>query len=695
MMRKSLFFAGVLSASALVQSTVVYGEFSMKGGVSFSVQDLAQVVPQGVDDIASRAEELCKTSEEGVASLLAIPAHERTFENTVAELDRVSGAYSYGVDRVSAAMMVHPAKDVRDAAMAARLSLSEKAIDLFMSRELYEAFQEYEADGMKREELTEEQRYYFQETMDSFVRQGFNLAPDKFERVKALGKEISELSTEFGKNIREDTSSIRVKKDELRGVAQGFLQELVVDEEGYVELKADYPTRSAIMGYCENSAVRKAYNEMFVNRAYPENVSVLEKMIAKRDVYAKELGFKSFAHYDLASKMAKDPDVVETALRSIIEQAKPYERERFETLTKDLPEGVVLTEEGKLHGYDAQFVSSKYTEKHFNLDHRKVAEYFPVDTTVKGLFAIYEKFLGLSFSEEHVEGLWHDSVRVLSVRRAGEEKVISYIMLDLYPREGKFSHACQCSLLPALVSPDGEEAVSVNLVIANFPLPTTDKPSLLRHEEVTTFFHEFGHAMHAVLGYSKLYDFAGTSVKWDFVETPSQMFEGWMEDRDIIKMVSSHYKTGEDLPDEMIDALEELRMFGASSWAMYQSTLSLLCLSYYGQGAEKDTTAILRTVFSTAIPHVDRGEADHFQAAYGHLAGYAASYYAYVWSKIFALDLFSEVKEHGLLDSAIGKKFVDEVLSRGGSKDPYVLMKNFLGREVSGDAFMKAMGLAK
>lgn len=693
MKKPYIIMAGAVAALGNLSASLPEGHAAMTNGALSCAQDVTIVLPQSKEEIAARVFLLKQEAQTALNEMLALVPKERTFANTVGAFDQLTGKFSYGLCRISAVSMVSQSKDLRDAATAARQELVAFSVDTFMSPEIYQAFKAYGEHSKALERLTDEQEYCFVESMQSFEREGFNLPTEQFEQVKALSKEISDLGAAYNTHIREDASSLCVAKDDLAGVDEAFLKTLQADEHGMVTLKADYPTRAALMPHCSNASVREHYSNMFNNRAYPENIAVLEKLIAKRDACAKVLGFESFAHSNLAGKMAKDPIAVEKVLRGLLEKAQPKMHEHFLKLTAQLPEGVSLTDEGKLRMCDSAFVNQQYSKKHFKLDPREVAEYFPIDSTIDGLFSIYQKFLGLTFAEEKVDGLWDETVRVLAIRRKGSDKVMGYIALDLYPREGKYSHACNYTMLPAIRSANGEESVSFSLVIANFPAPSDGKPSLLKHGDVTTFFHEFGHAMHSALGYSEFYDFSGTSVKRDFVETPSQMFEEWMWDRDMLKMISSHYETGEALPDAMIDAMLEKAKFGAAGWAQGQSAFALLALLYFKDGAEKDTAHIMHDLFARVYRDSEMSSDDHFQASFGHLVGYGAGYYGYVWSKIFALDLFSEVKKHGLLDEKIGKKLVDTVLSKGGSKDPNVLMKDFLGREVSDEAFLECMGL--
>jgi thimet oligopeptidase len=279
-------------------------------------------------------------------------------------------------------------------------------------------------------------------------------------------------------------------------------------------------------------------------------------------------------------------------------------------------------------------------------------------------------------------------------------------MLDLFPRPNKYSHAAHTTIIPATIAPDGTRIPDVSIVIANFSKPTATQPSLLKRSEVQTFFHEFGHALHAVLGATEIASLSGTHTKTDFVELPSQMLEEWLDDKDILKKVSKHYITGQPLPDDIIDTILSLKNLTSGYFVTRQAYLSSIALSYFGSYPNstsfslgtplketKDPHAIMRHLYTTILPHMAFNDNNHFYTSFGHLTGYGAKYYGYLWSKVFALDIFAEIKKNGLLDPVIGQRYIQEVIGKGGAQDPNELLYNFLGRKPNTDAFLTEMGL--
>lgn len=657
-----------------------------------NIKDVLSLFPSSVEDVKSRIEYCKEIAKNGLDEILKIKAEQRTFDNTVRALDDLENKFGVGIHALSSFEMVCPDKDIRDACHNASLSLSQFAVETFFNKEIYTAFIEYLDHKGKEEVLNKEEKYFLDESLKDFKRSGFNLPEDEFNKVKEIKKELSQLGLEFDKNINTDNSFIEVDEKDLTGLEPDFIYALNKTDDGKIILKCDYPTYFGIMDNCTNADVRKKFYFLFQNRAYPKNIEVLNSIINKRDKLANLLGYKSYADLDLDSEMVKTPTRSREFLSNLASKTMIKMDQEFEELTKELPESVTLDEDGKMSAWDYRFVNETYKKKHFNVDETKIAEYFPVDHTINKIFEIYQKFLSLKFEIVSVDGLWDKDVKVAKVFDKDGKDLKGYLFLDLFPRENKYSHACMIDLVPTYQYKD-KNVPSVIMVIGNFPKATKEKPALLKHNDVETFFHEFGHAMHGLLGKTELAGFSGTNVKRDFVEMPSQMFEEWLFDKDILKMVSSHYKTGENLPDELIDKKIELKKFDSGYFVTRQSVLSLISLNYFSEGQNKDTDNIQRDLWEKYIKQLRFEPETHFQAAFGHLVGYAAKYYGYMWSKVFALDMFYKVKEEGLLNPEVGMRVINSALSRGGSVDPDVILTEFLGRQPNQEAFLNDLGI--
>lgn len=690
------FLLALSGCGFLVKSQKVIDEKEFKQMVKGQFKNIADVVnvfPKSVADVEKRVELSISGAKDGIAKFLSLSSQERNFDNTPRALDSIEAEFGVASNGIEVLEMISPQEGIRKACHKAALKMREFAIEAFFNKDLYLAFKDYVDGNAKKEDLNSEQKYFLQESMQNYIRHGFDLSEDEFNKVKDINKELAKLGLEFDTNINTDQSFIKVKEEDLKGLEPHFLENLGKAEEGEYILKCDYPTYFEVMENCLVEKTRKDLFFTFMNRAYPKNLELLNNIIAKRDALAKMLKFDSYSHLDLDSQMVKNPKRAQEFLKDLSVKTKKKEAEEFKKLIEELPKGIQLDKDGKMSAWDFSFVKNQYKKKHFDVDEREIAKYFPVENTIEKIFEIYQQFLGLDFKQVKADDLWHEEVKIIEISDKADKEVRGYLFLDLYPRENKFSHACMCDIVSTTKHKD-KKVPSVIVVIANFPKATKDRPALLKHNDVTTFFHEFGHAMHGLLGRTELASFSGTSVKRDFVEMPSQMFEEWMWNKDMLKKVSKHYKKDEPLSDELIDKKIELKKFGSGYFVSRQCWLSLLALEYFAKGAQKDTDEIKKKLHEEYLDNIRFEPDSHFQASFGHLVGYGAKYYGYMWAKVFALDLFYEVKKHGLLDLDTGKKLEVQVLGKGGSVAPDVLLKNFLGREPSQEAFLEDLGIS-
>lgn len=658
-----------------------------------SIRDVVRLFPKSADHIAKSTKLYIRQAKKRIKSIIEIDDKERTFANTAKPLDNVLGLsdvaiFAYVVEMLE---LVSPDEAIRDACHKASAEIRAFLVDVVSNKRLYEAFKAYVDDGVQHDTLTDEERYFIDETMKEFKRAGLDLPNEKLDEVKKLKKEINELSLAFAKNIATDNRTITVAKDELAGLDDDFINALKTTQDGAYILGVDYPTYYNVMQNCTNANTRKKLYLAFSNRGYPVNEQVLQDILKKREELAKLLGFEHYAEFDLDNQMVQTIERAQSFLDNLIKRSAAKEAQEFADMTQTLPEGVKLVN-GKLQPWDAHFVHENYKKRAFDLDEQKIAEYFPVEQTLEGLLAIYESFFALKFEEVVVHKLWSNDVRALKVYDQATEQLLGYILMDLYPRANKYSHACNITIVPTVFGKDNKPNVGVTAIIANFPKAQGAKPALFKRSDVQTFFHEFGHALHGLLGRTHMATLSGTQTKTDFVELPSQMLEEWLYDKEILKMISEHYQTGEPLPDDLIDRIVASKHIETGYFVQRQSFLASLALAYHLRD-EKDLQGIERVLHEQIVKHRSFIPEAHFYAAFGHLTEYAAKYYGYLWSKVFALDLFAQIKKEGLLNPEIGSKYMREVIGRGGSVNPNELLRNFLGREPNDEAFFADMGL--
>lgn len=662
---------------------------------AFDVDGVVSLFAVKPADIKQQTTKFMEQVKATIEKIIAILAAERSYKNTAQALDDISLSNLAIANHVFEALeLLSPDEAIRNAAHEYVLKIQEFWVDqLFNNKALYLAFKAYVDSNSQQEDLSQEQRYFLTETIKDFERAGLGLPDEQLDKVRALKKEIAAISLDFERNIAQDKSSITVSSQDLTGLTGDFISNLEQTDDGKFILGVDYPTYFNVMDNCAVAATRKNLYYAFMNRAYPANEALLKKLIAKRDELAKLLGYDSFAHLDIDDQMAQTPERAQSFIKDLIQRSRNKVANEIAMLTQELPTSVLLTADGKIQPWDFAFLKNEYKKKHFAIDERKIAEYFPMKQTVEQLLDIYRQFLSVEFEEVPVTDLWHETIKIVRVYDKDRMQLCGTLMLDLFPRPNKYSHAAHITIIPGVKRKDDGLIPDVSIVMANFPKPTKDKPSLLKRSDVRTFFHEFGHAIHAILGATSIASLSGTNTKTDFVELPSQMLEEWLWDKDILKKVSSHYQTGDSLPDEIIDNILALKKLTSGNFVERQGFLSMIALSYYQEEAEKDPYNIMRQLHKEIRTYVAFAENNHFYSSFGHLPGYGSKYYGYLWSNVFALDIFSVIKEHGLLNPKIGQKYVQEILSQGGSKDPNELLRNFLGREPSNEAFLKNYGL--
>lgn len=671
---------------------VIWGTACMnKSQIPSLVSDL---FPRTPAEITARADQAITAARTAVAELIAVPTEERTFENTFGALDRLGSAIGTTGSVLHAIQMVSPETAMRDAAAHEIIRLQQFTIDELVHNEaVYHACQSYVRGEGVQESLTPEQQFYVNETMRGFRRVGFDLPREQRKILAEKEKELASVQLAFSTLINTDRRTIIVDEKDLAGLDPAFIASLEKTDDGKRILPTDYPIMSAVLESCSVRATREAMWRAYVSVAYPKNTENLARMIELRDECAKLLGYESAARYDCEEAMVRSPERARAFLEDLLIKSQPKLNEELTALRAELPEGVELDAQNRAYPWDWAYIKAHYKLKHHALDEQKIAEYFPAEQTLLGLLEIYEEFFNCRFTQLKTEpnSFWHASVRLIEARRKDGE-LLGYLLLDLYPRPAKYTHACQMSFKPALRTRDGQTP-AVALVIANFPAESADRPALLKHRDVTTFFHEFGHALHTLFGATTLASLSGTHVKTDFVELPSQMLEEWMYDPEMIKRVSRHYTTGAPLSDEQIEQIRAARMVDQGDFIVRQIGYALLSLDVYSAGAQKDIEAIKKSIHDRCRPYIVTTGDEHGECSFGHLTGYGAMYYSYLWSKVFALDLFAQIEKEGLLNPAAGKRYAESILVPGGSRDPEDLLRDYLGREPRSDAFFAAMGI--
>lgn len=660
------------------------------------IEDIVSLFSLTPADIAAQSIKYIQEAKKSIDDIINISDDQRTFANTAKALDNILSLSNVAIARqiYEAFELLSPDDAIRKASHVAHTAVKQFFIEHIRSNKaLYRAFNAYSQGNALNEPLSDQQRYFLADVEQTFIQEGLALPDEVLAAVALLKNELTDLTSHFERAIAEDATTLTATHEQLKGLSEEFIAQLKQTPDGFYILGHDYPTYFTVMPNCSVAETRKRLYTIFSNRAYPANDITLKNIIAKRDELARLLGYADFAHLDLADQMVKTPERAEAFLQDVRKKALEKVEQEITQLTAQLPESVELTAQGTLNPWDVAYLENEYKKSHFNIDEQLIADYFPIENTIKELLDIYRQFFAIEFEEVAIQGAWNNDVTAVRVLRKDTQELLGTLFLDLYPRPNKYSHAAHTTIIPATFTLDGTRIPDISIVIANFPHATDSKPAVLTRDFVNTFFHEFGHALHAILGATSIASLSGTATKTDFVELPSQMLEEWLTNKDILKKISKHYLTGQPLDDATIDSIVAVKNLFSGYWLTRQIYLSTLSLRYFGAGTQKDPYEIARHEYGVMQPFLNFYSDNHGYASFGHLAGYAAKYYGYLWSKVFALDIFAEIKKHGLLNPEIGQRYVQEVLSKGGAQDPNELLRAFLGRDPNSKAFFEDMGL--
>jgi peptidyl-dipeptidase Dcp len=552
--------------------------------------------------------------------------------------------------------------------------------------------------------LTIEQNTLLDKKYKSFSRNGANLSEDKKMKLREIDKQLSKLKLKFGENVLAETNNFEmliINEEELSGLPEGTIEAAKQlaeskDKEGWL-FTLDYPSYIPFMTYADNRVLRKKLAIAAGKKAFKgdqldnqQNVLSIAKLRFER---AQLLGYKTHAHFVLEERMAKSPQKVEAFLDNLLEKAKPAalnEMSQLKNFAKKL-DGLE-----QLEKWDSGYYSEKLKQNLFDLDDEKLKPYFKLDNVIQGVFSIAKKLYDLDFEEIKSIDKYHKDVLTYKVTDSNGE-LVSIFYADFFPRPGKRNGAWMTSYKPQYVKNGENERPHISIV-CNFTKPTKSKPSLLTFNEVTTLFHEFGHALHGILANTTYPSLSGTSVFWDFVELPSQVLENWCYEKEALELFATHYETGEVIPMELIQKIKDSATFHEGMQTLRQLSFGLLDMSWHGVNPTEITDVksyelqafegtnlfpdVAENCMSTSFSHIFQG-------------GYSSGYYSYKWAEVLDADAFEFFQEKGIFDKEVASKFMENVLSKGGIEDPMVLYKRFRGQEPRPDALLKRAGLIK
>ncbi|GAA3636725.1 M3 family metallopeptidase [Flavivirga jejuensis] len=627
-----------------------------------------------------------------------------TFKNTIEALD-FSGEQ---LDRISSIFFNLNSAETNDTIqkIAQEVSplLSEFSNDITLNEDLFKRVKAV-YDIKDSLGLTIEQQTLLDKRYKGFARNGANLPEDKKQKLRDIDKQLSQLALKFGENVLAETNAFEMlitNEDDLSGLPEGAKEaakQLAESrkKEGWL-FTLDYPSYIPFMTYADNRELRKklalaAGAKAFKGDALDNQDNILQ-IVTLRFQRANLLGYKTHAHFVLEERMAKTPKTVESFLNELLEKAKPAAEREFKNLEDFAKE---LDGIDRLEKWDASYYSEKLKQKLFSLDDEKLKPYFKLENVINGAFTVANKLFDLNFEEINTIDTYHNDVLTYKVTN-NKGDLISIFYADFFPRAGKRNGAWMTSYKPQSIKNGINDRPHVSIV-CNFTKPTKSKPSLLTFNEVTTLFHEFGHALHGMLANTTYPSLSGTNVFWDFVELPSQILENWCYEKEALELFATHYETGEVIPMDLVEKIKESSTFHEGMQTLRQISFGLLDMNWHANEAPDtiksvkahETEAFKNTTLYPEVPE------NCMSTAFSHIfqGGYSSGYYSYKWAEVLDADAFEYFKEAGIFNKNVADKFKNNVLSQGGTENPMTLYKRFRGQEPKPEALLKRAGLLK
>jgi len=632
--------------------------------------------------------------------LITAQTEEPTFENTLEALE-FAGAK---LDIISSIFFNLNSAETNDEIqkIAQEISplLSDFTNDIRMNKALFERIQKVwdQRDSLT---LTEEQQTLLEKKFKSFSRNGALLNDEDQLKLRAIDKSLASLKLKFGENVLAETHHFELhltQAEDLAGLPDDSIEEALQTaktkgKDGWI-FTLDFPSYQAIMKYSEHRAIREQMAKAYGKRGFQDNAqnneNTVKEIVALRHERAQLLGYLTHAHFVLEERMAEHPEKVIDFLQDLLVKSKPFAQREFETLEK------FAQNQGldHLEAWDASFYSEKLRKQRFNLDDERLRPYFKLEQVLNGIFQISHKLFGLQFEKSESIEVYHPEVETFIVKDT-EGKLVAVLYTDFFPRKGKRNGAWMTSFKNQWIEKGVNSRPHISIV-CNFTKPTSTKPSLLTFQEVTTLFHEFGHALHGMLANTTYPSLSGTNVYWDFVELPSQLMENWAYEKEALELFATHYETGVLIPMELVEKIKESSNFMEGMATVRQLSFGLMDMAFHAQVPEWNLSlkefekqAIASTRMYPDVPE------NITCTAFSHIfqGGYSSGYYSYKWAEVLDADAFAYFQETGIFNKETADKLQHFILSQGGIAKPMELYKRFRGKEPDTSALLKRAGL--
>lgn len=659
-----------------------YGDMFKNGHLRFDY------TPQEISALEQRAAEELDIN---LNFLATIPADKRDFTNTVRALEDAYTSYWFVPKNLSLLSYFHQNADVREAAANLEAKGVDKKLSVFARKDVYKALKEY-ADT--KPQLNHEDARLLAKWLERFERAGMALSEKDAKAYAKLNTERLNKITQYNVNLNNYKDELVVTREELDGLGETYINRLERTKDGKYIVTLKYPDYNPFMSSAKSEKARKSLQEKFARRGGKENVKLLEDTVELRRKQAALLGFKRYPDYVLPVRMAKNYETLEAFLKNLQKEVTPLAQADIQAYLK-LKEETTGQKADEMTAWDLPYWSNQYKKKYYQVDDDKIKEYFPTDKVISGMFEVFGNLFGVTFTKADLP-TWHPDVIAYQIKDKKTGELISNFYLDLFPRDGKYTHAATWSFVDRFELPDGQMQTPSVVIAANFTPAGNGVPSLLEHSEVETLFHEFGHVLQMSMATSKYATLTGDNVAWDYIEAHSQLLENWAWQPQVLKKISAHYKTGEALPDELISSLVKSKNVGVAAAFLRQNFLGQYDLALHTAAKRVDSTKLYSQMMKD-ISGIPMTKGTYPQASFGHIMSltdpYDVGYYVYAWSLVIAQDIFSRFEAEGLFNAELGAKLRKYIYTPGTVYDENEMVEKFLGRPYNDKAFLKSLGI--
>jgi thimet oligopeptidase len=617
-------------------------------------------------------------------AIAAVPDAQRMIDNTLIAFETATADFGDQTNQLVFMGSVHRDQGINDEGNKCGEKVGGIMVDVFTRRDLYEAIK----PAVTRDDG---EAHLKESVVGGFEKNGLKLGDADLKTLKDLLNQISQNQAKFSANLSGDDSKVVFTEDAIKGLPADFVARLTKAADGRYEVvpnEANYPV---FMQNATSSDARKAMMLGYLNRGGIENTQLLEKTTVLRAQAAKLLGYASWDDYQLDGRMAESKANVLTFLNSLKDKLALRNKADLDQLLaykKEIDPAATTLDQ-----WDISWASNQLLKRDYAVDDEKIREYFPADVVIAGMFKVYSQMLGVTYKQVANASVWSPDVNLYEIHNASDDRLIGYFYTDFIPRSLKYDHAAAFQQISGREI-NGVYNHPVSAIVANLTPPSPGKPSLLSHDDVETIFHEFGHIMHQTLTRAKYASMSGSNVAQDFVEAPSQMLENWVWSPDVLPLLSGHYLDHtQKLPVDMLNKMLAARKFGQGIAYTKQLLYALFDMTIHGGAGETDVTSTYDNLYRKIVG-IEPIAGGHFAGTFGHMmGGYDAGYYGYLWSEVYAQDMFTIFQADGLLSPVVGARYRTDILERGGMTDALTNLKDFLGRDPSPDAFFKKLGI--